>query len=53
MSVPCGRGRRVRGRWGVFGGTLCDIYIECQGDDVNLIHMDGLMFSMIFVFWIR
>ena len=53
MSVPCGRGRRVRRGWGVFCRTLRDIYSKCRGIDVNFFRMDNSMFSLIFVFRIR
>ena len=48
-SVPCGRGRRVRGGWGVFGRTLRDIYSKRRGIDVDFVRMDYSMFSLIFL----
>ena len=53
MSVPCGRGRRVRRGWGVFCRTLHDIYSKCQGIDVDFVRMDSPMFMLIFGFRIR
>ena len=53
MSVPCGRGRRVRRGWRVFSRTLCDIYSKCRGVDVDFVHVDSPMFTLIFGFWIR
>ena len=48
-SVPCGRGRRVRGGWGVFSRTLRDIYSKCRCMNVDFVRMDGSMFPLIFL----
>ena len=53
MSVPCGRGRRVRRGWRVFCRTLRDIYSECRGIDVDFVHVDDSMFSLILGFRFR
>ena len=53
VSVPCGRGRRVRRGWGVFCRTLRDIYGKCRGIDVDFIRMDNPMFALIFGLRIR
>ena len=39
VSVPCGRGRRVRRGWRVFGRTLRDIYSKCRGIDVDFVQI--------------